>query len=71
MPHVYDSSRWATNRDGTHVRRVGVSDSNATEGALELAASYGLDLSDVEGTGKDGRVTKADVEAYLAEDDAE
>jgi pyruvate/2-oxoglutarate dehydrogenase complex dihydrolipoamide acyltransferase (E2) component len=40
---------------------------NATSGARELANSSGVDLAQVEGTGEDGRVTKADVEAYLAE----
>jgi pyruvate/2-oxoglutarate dehydrogenase complex dihydrolipoamide acyltransferase (E2) component len=39
---------------------------DATEGAVELADAEGIDLADVEGTGKDGRVTKGDVEAYIA-----
>lgn len=33
-----------------------------TEGALELAAELGLDISEIEGTGQEGRVTKEDVE---------
>jgi pyruvate/2-oxoglutarate dehydrogenase complex dihydrolipoamide acyltransferase (E2) component len=38
---------------------------DATDGAQELAAEFGLDLSLVTGTGKDGRILKADVESYL------
>lgn len=36
---------------------------NATDGAVEAAAELGVDLSAVVGTGHEGRVTKADVEA--------
>lgn len=39
----------------------------ATQGARDFAAEKGVDLSQVEGTGKDGHVTKPDVEAYLAD----
>ena len=35
---------------------------DATPAAAELAEEKGVDLTDVEGTGKDGRVTKPDVE---------
>lgn len=37
-----------------------------TDSARELAAALGLDASKIAGTGKDGRVTKADVEAHAA-----
>ena len=37
-------------------------DLQTTGAAAELAAELGVDLSVVEGTGKDGRITKADVE---------
>jgi pyruvate dehydrogenase E2 component (dihydrolipoyllysine-residue acetyltransferase) len=40
---------------------------NATQGALEAAAELGVDLSSVSGTGAEGRITKADVEAAAAE----
>lgn len=39
---------------------------NATDAALKLAKVQGIDLAQVNGTGADGRVTKPDVEAYLA-----
>lgn len=37
---------------------------DATDGARELAAERGIDLSEVKGSGKDGRITQADVEAH-------
>ena len=38
-------------------------DLETTGAAAELATELGVDLSTVEGTGKGGRITKADVEA--------
>lgn len=38
---------------------------NATSAAIELAKNEGVDLSQVVGTGNDGRITKADVEDHL------
>lgn len=43
---------------------------NATSGAVELANAEGVDLAQVQGTGDGGRITKADVEAYLDEQTA-
>jgi hypothetical protein len=40
-------------------------DVEATDAAKELAAEQNVDLSKIKGTGKDGRVTKPDVEAEL------
>ena len=40
-------------------------DVDATDAALDLALGNGIDLSDVQGSGKDGRVTKSDVEDYM------
>lgn len=34
---------------------------NATDAAIELAREAGIDISDVEGTGLDGRILKSDV----------
>lgn len=36
-----------------------------SKAARELAASAGIDLSKVVGTGNDGAITKPDVEAYI------
>lgn len=38
---------------------------NATRGAILHAAVNGVDVAEVEGTGAEGRVTKADVDSYL------
>jgi pyruvate/2-oxoglutarate dehydrogenase complex dihydrolipoamide acyltransferase (E2) component len=46
------------------------SEVDATESAVALAEENGVDLSEVEGTGTDGRITKADVQAYLDENPA-
>jgi len=43
------------------------SDEDATEGAIELAAAEGVSLSEVEGTGEGGRITKPDVQRFLDE----
>ncbi len=40
-------------------------ESNATEGAIELADDEDVELSLVEGTGKGGRILQRDVEAFL------
>ncbi len=44
---------------------------DATDAALELAEELGVDLSEVEGSGIDGRITKPDVEAFLVEEEDE
>lgn len=40
---------------------------NATHSAIVHAAIHGLDLAEIEGTGQDGQITKADVESHIAE----
>lgn len=42
---------------------------DATEAAVELAEELDIDLSEVEGSGIDGRITKPDVEALLVDDE--
>jgi pyruvate/2-oxoglutarate dehydrogenase complex dihydrolipoamide acyltransferase (E2) component len=43
---------------------------DATESATELAEEEDVDLAQVEGTGQDGRITKGDVEHYIANRDS-
>lgn len=38
---------------------------DATEAAMQLADDEDIDLAEIEGTGKDGRVTKGDVESAI------
>jgi pyruvate/2-oxoglutarate dehydrogenase complex dihydrolipoamide acyltransferase (E2) component len=40
----------------------------ATPSAAELAEEYGIDLSTVDGSGKDGTIVKKDVELFIEED---
>lgn len=40
-------------------------DANATDAAAQLAADNNIDLASITGTGVDGRVTKADVQAAI------
>lgn len=70
-----DATRWQQNTDGSWSRRNPAGDEettyvnpNATDGALQAAAEHGLDLADIQGTGKDGKITKADVEAAAKEE---
>lgn len=43
---------------------------DATDAAIELAAKHKLDLATITGTGTNGRITKADVEAAIKEGEA-
>jgi pyruvate/2-oxoglutarate dehydrogenase complex dihydrolipoamide acyltransferase (E2) component len=60
-----DLTRWRQNDSGDWERNLegAAADVDATEGALEAAAELGVDINAIEGSGKEGRVTKADVEA--------
>jgi pyruvate/2-oxoglutarate dehydrogenase complex dihydrolipoamide acyltransferase (E2) component len=44
----------------------GETEIDASAGAVELAQAEGVDLSQVTGTGKGGKIIKSDVEAYTA-----
>jgi len=66
---VKDTERWAQNEDGSWSRKIGGNEEttyvnpNATDGALTAAEELGVDINTITGSGKDGKVTKADVEA--------
>jgi len=44
-----------------------VETTSATAAAMEFAEATGLDLSEVSGSGRDGRITKGDVEAFVVQ----
>lgn len=44
---------------------------DATESAVAFAAEHGVDLTEVTGSGKGGRVTQGDVQAFVKARDAE
>lgn len=76
VPQTWDE-RWEEVGPGEYARTGGTSEApakydndgvNATQGAIDLAAERGIDLADVEGSGAEGRVTKADVEAFVADE---
>lgn len=71
---VRDFTRWVQNEDGSWSRNLGQTGEvgvKATAGAIEAAELLGVDLSTVQGSGKDGRITKADVEAAAESYDGE
>jgi 2-oxoisovalerate dehydrogenase E2 component (dihydrolipoyl transacylase) len=53
-------------RQTTDDRRSAGGGQSATPLAQRMAAEHGIDLAAVTGTGPDGRVTKEDIDAYLA-----
>ena len=73
MARPYDDRRWIQNPDGSFSRRLEevpaeapaqeqADDVSTTGAAADLAAELGVDLASVKGTGKNGKITKADVE---------
>ena len=66
-----DLNVWEQTEDGSWIRKRSNSEEpvakekgpNATSGAVDAAAELGIDLTTISGTGKDGKITKADVEA--------
>lgn len=58
------SERYVQQEDGSFIRAPRLPDAEgATDAAVELAAELGVNLTEVEGTGRDGRITVADVRA--------
>jgi len=67
---VKDLTRWKENADGSWSRKLSAFSEQgvrATAGALEAAHELGVEIGSVTGTGKDGKITKADVEAAVKE----
>lgn len=67
-PMVKDHNRWRQNDDGSWSRRVTVFSEvgvKATKAAITAAENLGVDLASVKGTGADGQITKADVQAAV------
>ena len=71
-----DLNRWQENDDGTWSRRLLEYTSTdveegikATASAVQLAEQLGIDLSTLEGSGKDGKITKPDVEAVAIKEE--
>jgi pyruvate/2-oxoglutarate dehydrogenase complex dihydrolipoamide acyltransferase (E2) component len=68
--HSVGDTRWSQTGvneagDAMYERTYGENyyeDISATGAAAELAAELGIDISTVTGTGKDGNITKADVQ---------
>ena len=65
-----DEQNWVLQEDGSYVRHAGhggegagEESESATAAAVSLADELGVDLSTVEGTGADGRITVGDVRA--------
>lgn len=68
MPPKWDS-RWQRTGEGTYIRATsgaqlyGQTETGATAAAIKAAEELGVDITTVEGTGKDGKVTIGDVKA--------
>jgi pyruvate/2-oxoglutarate dehydrogenase complex dihydrolipoamide acyltransferase (E2) component len=79
MPNRVDMDRWIQNEDGSYTRQIrGTGHPNSslgsdngdygddvkiTKAAQERADELGLDVSTIQGSGVDGRITIGDVEA--------
>lgn len=61
----------AGQRDGQHDKPEPAPEPNATNGARDLAAKHGATLAGISGTGKNGRIVRADVVAIYGEAPAE
>ena len=58
------SERYVQQEDGSFIRAPRLpDDGSATDAAVELAAELGVNIAEVEGTGREGRITVADVRA--------
>src|SRR5438034_2315793 len=57
----------APSGDGNGQSRTDLSDVRATPAVRKLASEHGIDISQIEGTGLGGRVSKKDVEDFIAQ----
>lgn len=64
---VFVSEQDDEDGDGRSVEQISQSEAGATEAAQKLAEESGIDLADIEGSGKDGRITQDDVQAAVEE----
>ena len=60
----------APSGDGNGQSRTDLSDVRATPAVRKLASEHGIDISQIEGTGLGGRVSKKDVEDFIAQQSA-
>lgn len=68
-PDVFRAHNCENYRDhDLKLGEIGDFDVDASDAALERAVDLGVDITEVEGTGQDGRVLKADVEDHAEED---
>ena len=64
MGRMAQSERYVEQEDGSFIRSPRLPDEGAaTDAATELAAELGVNIAEVDGTGRDGRITVADVRA--------
>src|SRR5438132_337216 len=56
---------------GNGQSRADLSDVRATPAVRKLASEHGIDISQIEGTGLGGRVSKKDVEDFIAQQQAQ
>jgi pyruvate/2-oxoglutarate dehydrogenase complex dihydrolipoamide acyltransferase (E2) component len=64
-----DAIRYGLVKEAPEEKQARQAEEKATDKAAELAAEENVDLADVEGSGKDGAITKADV-AEAAKEEA-
>ena len=66
LGHGTYETRMLTRRDPVEVVVEVMKEQRASEALAEFAAENKVDLSKVTGTGKDGRIKKSDIEAFIA-----
>lgn len=65
-----EQNEYLETRDVTEIEDGGGDDvppADASPQAVKLADEYGIDLSEVKGTGRDGKIIKKDIDALIGE----